>query len=39
MAMRTGVPELQAIEKIYDWDEKKLTAEWRAYVMGQGNKK
>ena len=39
MAMRTGVPELEAIEKIYDWDEKKLTAEWGVYVMGQGNKK
>ncbi len=36
MAMRTGVPELQAIEKIYDWDEKKLTAEWRSVRHGPG---
>jgi hypothetical protein len=36
--MRKGGSEREAIEKVYGWDEKKLTAEWRAYVMRQGNK-
>ena len=30
--------DLEAIEKVYGWDEKQLTKEWRAFVMGQGNK-
>ena len=33
--MRKGVSELEAIEKVYGWDEKKLTQEWRAHVMHQ----
>ena len=28
---------LALIEKIYGWDEKQLTDQWRADVMGQGN--
>ena len=35
LALRKGGSGLAAIEKIYGWDEKKLTQEWRAYVMGQ----
>ncbi len=38
LAMRKGVSELEAIEEVYGWDEKKLTKEWRVYVMRQGNK-
>ena len=30
-----GSSDLAAIEKVYGWDEKKLTQEWRAYVMQQ----
>lgn len=37
LAMKKGGSELKTIEKVYGWDEKKLTKEWRAYVMGQGN--
>jgi hypothetical protein len=33
LTLRNGDSELEAIEKVYGWDEKKLTAEWRAYVM------
>ena len=35
LALRKGGSELAAIKKVYGWDEKKLTQEWRAYVMGQ----
>ena len=38
LTMRNGVSELEAIEKVYGWDEKKLTKEWRGYVMGEGDK-
>jgi hypothetical protein len=38
LAIREGDSELKAIEKVYGWDEKKLTQQWRAYVMGQGKK-
>ncbi len=33
LAVKEGLSELEAIEKAYGWDEKKLTKEWRAYVM------
>jgi hypothetical protein len=39
LAMREGGPELEAIEKVYGWAEKKLAKEWRAYVTGQTSKK
>jgi hypothetical protein len=39
LALREGGSELGAIEKVYGWDEKTLTKQWRAYVTGQGNKK
>ena len=35
LEMRKGGSDLAAIEKVYGWDEKKLTQEWRAYVMQQ----
>ena len=35
--IRGGVPELNAIEEVYGWDEEELTRQWHAYVMGQGN--
>jgi hypothetical protein len=38
LAIRKGTSELEAIEKVYGWDEKKLTKEWYAYVMGLRNK-
>jgi hypothetical protein len=38
LAVKERLPELEAIEKAYGWDEKTLTKKWRAYVMGQGNK-
>ena len=38
LEIRTGHSDLEAIEKVYGWDEKKLTKEWRAYVMSQGKK-
>ena len=38
LAMRNGASELEAVKKVYGWDEKKLTKEWHAYVMGRGNK-
>jgi hypothetical protein len=38
LAMRSGGSQLEAIEKIYGRDEKKLTKEWHAYVMVQGKK-
>ena len=28
--------ELAAIKKVYGWDDKKLTQEWRKYVMAKG---
>ncbi|MEN6448944.1 MAG: hypothetical protein ABFC96_00495 [Thermoguttaceae bacterium] len=33
LALRKSDSELAAIEKVYGWDEKRLTKEWRAYVM------
>ena len=36
LTLRKGGSGLEAIEKVYGWDEKKLADEWRAYVMGQG---
>ena len=30
--------ELAAIKKVYGWDEKELTEQWRAYVMGEAVK-
>ena len=38
LEMRKGGSVPAAIEKVYGWDEKELTKEWRAYVMGQGKK-
>ena len=38
LAIRKGGSDLGAIEKVYGWDEKKLTKEWRAYVMELGKK-
>jgi hypothetical protein len=32
-----GGSDLEAIEKVYGWDEKTLTKKWRAYVMAQRN--
>ena len=33
LAMRKGGSDLAAIEKVYGWDEARLTREWRAYVI------
>ena len=38
LELRKGGSELDAIEKVYGWDEEKLTKEWRAFVMDQGRK-
>ena len=38
LEIRKGRSDLEAIEKVYGWDEEKLSEEWRAYVMGQGKK-
>ena len=38
LELRKGGSEMEAIEKVYRWDEKELTKEWRTYVMGQGKK-
>ena len=38
LAMRRGVSEAEAVEKVYGWDEKKLASQWRAFVMGQETK-
>ena len=35
LELRKGGSDLEAIEKVYGWDEKKLTKEWRAYAMHQ----
>ena len=35
LALRKGGSELAAIKNVYGWDEKKLTAEWRTYVLRQ----
>ena len=33
LAIRDGDSKLAAIEKIYGWDEKELSRQWRVYVM------
>lgn len=38
LTMRDGATELEAIEKVYGWDEKNLTKEWRVYVIAQAKK-
>ncbi len=38
LELRKGGSDLAAIEKVYGWDEEKLTEQWRKYVMGQGKK-
>ncbi len=38
LELRKGGSDLEAIEKVYGWDEEKLTEQWRRYVMGQGGK-
>ena len=38
LEIRKGRSDLEAIEKVYGWDEKELTKEWRAFVTGQGKK-
>jgi hypothetical protein len=35
LAMRKGSSELEAIEKVYGWDEQQLSQQWRRFVMGQ----
>lgn len=35
LALREEKDPLQAIEQVYDWDEKKLEAAWRKDVLGQ----
>jgi hypothetical protein len=35
LAIRTGTPDLEAIEAVYGWDEAQLTQEWHKYIMGQ----
>lgn len=35
LMLRKGDSELAAIEKVYGWNEKRLTMEWRAYVMAR----
>jgi hypothetical protein len=37
LELRTSSSELEAIET-YGWDEKKLTQEWRKYVMAERSK-
>ena len=38
LELRTSSSELEAIEKIYGWNEKKLTQEWRKYVLAERSK-
>ena len=38
LELRKGGSDLAAIEKVYGWDEEKLTEQWRKYVMAQGGK-
>ena len=35
LKLREERSALKAIEDVYGWDEKKLTAEWQKYVLGQ----
>jgi hypothetical protein len=35
LATREGASGLEAVEKVYGWDERKLSKEWRAHVMGR----
>jgi hypothetical protein len=36
LALRKADTQLAAIDKVYGWDEKRLTHEWRTYVMNRG---
>ena len=35
LKLRQEQSALKIIEEVYGWDEKKLTAEWHKYVLGQ----
>jgi hypothetical protein len=35
LALRENKAALEVIEKVYGWDEKKLTEEWHKYVLSQ----
>lgn len=36
LTVREGYSDLAAIDKVYGWDEKRLTKEWRGYVLTRG---
>jgi hypothetical protein len=38
MELSPSGSEMAAIEKVYGWDEKKLTQEWRKYVLAERSK-